>query len=667
MQSQNITPEFISSYLGKMGPEVALECLYDMLRHNRQNLQVVVQAAIKYQENIGAEKLIEMFESFGSNEGVFYFLGAILAFSSDPEVHFKYIQAASRCGNMQEVERVCRESNVYEPIKVKDFLKEAKLPDPRPLIYVCDLHNFVAELTEYLYKNSLMKYIEVYVTKVNPQNCPTVVGTLIDLDCSEDFIKNLLQNVRAACPVDPLVEEVEKRNRLRLILPWLEARVSEGNQEPHLHNAMAKIYIDTNRDPENFLKTNAFYDSAAVGKYCEERDPHLAYTAYKRAWGSCDEELVDVTNRNGLFRLQARYLVERQNPELWALVLDPENQYRRNVIDQVVSTALPESTNADELSTTCRAFINAELPNELIELLEKIVLHNSDFSHHKNLQNLLILTAIKSDKTRVMDYINRLDNYDGPTIAKVALGSPYNLYEEAFLIYKKCNLNSEAMDTLLTNIESLERAQEFAARINEATVWYKLGKAQLEAGSIPESIESYLKAEDPQDYAEVIAKAESEEHYTELTKYLLMARSKIKDQMIDGELIYSYAKTECLAEMEDFVANTNSANLQTVGERLYDEQYFKAAKILFAAIGVQTSHAKLASTHIQLGEFSLAVDIAKKANNAKTWKEVNIACVAAEQFKLAQVAAMHIIVHPDHLEELIQHYEKAGHYEELIT
>merc|ERR1719443_1880531 len=378
------------------------------------------------------------------------------------------------------------------------------------------------------------------------------------------------------------------------------------------------IYIDTNRDADEFLKTNAFYDSITVGKYCEDRDPHLAYTAYKRAWGSCDEQLVDVTNRNGLFRLQARYLVERQSPELWALVLQADNQYRRNVIDQVVGTALPESTNADELSTACRAFINADLPNELIELLEKIVLHNSDFSHHKNLQNLLILTAIKSDKGRVMDYINRLDNYDGPTIAKVALGSPYNLYEEAFLIYKKCNLNNEAMDTLLTNIESLERAQEFAARINEPAVWYKLGKAQLDSGAIPEAIESYLKAEDPQDYAELIQKAEREENYTELTRFLLMARTKVKDQLIDGELIYSYAKTESLAEMEEFVANTNSANLKHIGERLYDEGAFKAAKILFSAI---PDNAKLASTHVQLGEYSLAVDIAKKANNPKTWKE----------------------------------------------
>lgn len=93
---------------------------------------------------------------------------------------------------------------------------------------------------------------------------------------------------------------------LRLLLPWLEARVSEGNQEPCLHNALAIIYIDTNRDPESFLKTNAFYDPKVVGKYCEERDPHLAFTAYKKNWGRCDFELVELTSKNGLFRLQAR-------------------------------------------------------------------------------------------------------------------------------------------------------------------------------------------------------------------------------------------------------------------------------------------------------------------------------------------------------------------------
>jgi clathrin heavy chain len=109
------------------------------------------------------------------------------------------------------------------------------------------------------------------------------------------------------------------------------------------------------------------------------------------------------------------------------------------------------------VSTTVKAVIQAELPNELIEL--------------RDLQNLLILTAIKADKTRVMDYINRLDSHDGPEIAKSALGDPYHLYEEAFPIYKKCSRNSVAMDTLLTNNELLERAQDFAARCNEPTGW----------------------------------------------------------------------------------------------------------------------------------------------------------------------------------------------------
>ena len=80
-------------------------------------------------------------------------------------------------------------------VVVKDFLKSEKLPDPRPLIYVCDLHGYIEELTTYLHANQLMKYIEVYVTKVNPLNCPKVVGALLDLDSSEDFVKNLLQSV----------------------------------------------------------------------------------------------------------------------------------------------------------------------------------------------------------------------------------------------------------------------------------------------------------------------------------------------------------------------------------------------------------------------------------------------------------------------------------------
>jgi clathrin heavy chain len=47
-----------------------------------------------------------------------------------------------------------------------------------------------------------------------------------------------------------LVHEVEERNRLKLILPWLEARVQAGSQDPAVFNAIAKIYIDRTTIPK---------------------------------------------------------------------------------------------------------------------------------------------------------------------------------------------------------------------------------------------------------------------------------------------------------------------------------------------------------------------------------------------------------------------------------
>jgi len=86
--------------------------------------------------------------------------------SEDPDIHFKYIEAAARTGQIKEVERVTRESNFYDAEKTKNFLMEAKLPDARPLINVCDRFGFVPDLTHYLYMNNMLRYIEGYVQKV---------------------------------------------------------------------------------------------------------------------------------------------------------------------------------------------------------------------------------------------------------------------------------------------------------------------------------------------------------------------------------------------------------------------------------------------------------------------------------------------------------------------
>jgi clathrin heavy chain len=619
-----------------------------------------VQIAIKYHEQLTTQALIDIFESFKSYEGLFYFLGSIVNFSQESDVHFKYIQAACKTGQIKEVERICRESNCFDPERVKNFLKEAKLSDQLPLIIVCDRFNFVHDLVLYLYRNSLVKYIEIYVQKVNPSRLPVVIGGLLDVDCAEDQIKQMIMSVRGQFSVDELVEEVEKRNRMKLLLPWLETRIHEGTNDPAIHNALAKIYIDSNNNPEKFLKENQFYDSRVVGKYCEKRDPHLACVAYER--GQCDQELIRVCNENSLFKSQARYLVKRRDPELWATVLKEENQYRRQLIDQVVQTALNETQDPEDISVTVKSFMTADLRSELIEVLEKIVLDNSVFSDHRNLQNLLILTAIKADRSRVMEYINRLDNYDAPDIANIAISS--ELYEEAFAIFKKFEVNTSAIQVLIDNVKNLDRAYEFAERCNESGVWSLLATAQLRAGLVKEAIDSFIKADDPSLYMEVVNVAGESGNWEDLVKYLQMARKKARETFIETELIYAYAKTNRLAELEEFISGPNHAQIISVGDRCFEGKMYEAAKILYNNV---SNYAKLAITLCYMDDYQGAVESARKANSTKTWKEVCFACVDHSEFRLAQMCGLNIVVHADELEDLINYYQNRGYFEELIA
>ncbi|KAG9438380.1 hypothetical protein H6P81_021676 [Aristolochia fimbriata] len=80
------------------------------------------------------------------------------------------------------------------------------------------------------------------------------------------------------------------------------------------------------------------------------------------------------------------------DPELWEKVLSPDNEFRRQLFDQVVSTSLPESKSPEQVSAAVK--------------------------------------AINADPSRVM-VIYRLDNFDGPAVGDVAVKAA--LYDEAFV------------------------------------------------------------------------------------------------------------------------------------------------------------------------------------------------------------------------------------------
>ncbi len=101
-----------------------------------------------------------------------------------------------------------------------------------------------------------------------------------------------------------------------------------------------------------------------------------------------------------------------------------------------------------------------------------------------------------------------------------------------------------------------------------------------------------------------------------------------------------------------------------VADRCFDNKMYEPAKLLYNNV---TNFARLAITLVHLGEYQGAVDGARKANSTKTWKEVCFACVDNEEFRLAQMCGLHIVVHADELEELINYYQDRGYFEELIS
>lgn len=653
--------DWLIAYFGKLNVEQSLACLRALMDNNLQaNIQIIVQVATKYSDLLGSATLIKMFEDYKATEGLYYYLASLVNLTEDKDVVYKYIEAAAKMNQFTEIERIVRDNNVYDPERVKNFLKDANLNDQIPLVVVCDRFNFVHELILYLYKSQNLKFIETYVQQINPSRTAQVIGALLDMDCDEKFIQDLLQSVLGQVPIAELTTEVEKRNKLKLLLPFLEATLNQGVQDQAVYNALAKIYIDSNNSPEKFLKENDQYDTLDVGRYCEKRDPYLAYIAYDK--GSNDDDLIRITNENTMYKYQARYLLKRSDPELWNKVLNPENVHRRQLIDSVISVGIPELTDPEPVSLTVQAFMSNDLKLELIELLEKIILEPSPFNDNVALQGLLLLSAIKYEPTKVSNYIEKLDNYDADEIAPLCIAN--DLKEEAFEIYDKHEMYSKALGVLVEEIMSLDRAATYVDKINTPELWSQLGTAQLDGLRIPDAIDSYIKAEDPSKFENVIDIAEQAEKYEELIPYLLMARKTLKESKIDGSLILAYAQLDKIHEIENILAGSNVANLDNVGDKLFELKNYKAARLCYASI---SNYSKLASTLVYLDDYQGAVDTARKASNIKVWKLVNDACIEKKEFRLAQICGLNLIIHAEELDELVNKYETNGYFDELIS
>lgn len=671
-----INPEFILHYFATINPDDQMDVLKEILTSNpRANIRLCVSIAAKYTDPMGGpEKVIPVFDAVKSvPDALYYYLAAVVGVSDSQEVHNRFIEISVQLGQFNDADQVTRQSTHYDPDRIKNFLKEARPKDPRPLINVCDRFGYVDELVKYFVKYKMLKFVEGYVQRVNPIQTPVVVGTLLDIDgMAEKDIQKLVLSVKNMVPVNDLVREVEERGKIHLVHEFLESRIADGSTEVDVHTGVAKVYVARNINPQHFLETNPYYDSRAVGQYCARRDPFLAYIAYKR--GKCDEEVVQVTNDNSLFKEQALYVVDRANADLWENVLEEDNPFRRLVVDQVISSALPACKRPEKVSAAVKAFLSAGMPDVLMELLEKLVMQTSNtaFARNTNLQNLLILTAIGAAPERVIEYVRRLDNYDGPDLAPSCIGA--GLFEEAYTIYYKFKKYDDALDVLLDHLKDFSRAEEFAIRMDRPDVWLKLGIAQLENQIVADGIRSLIRARDVSRYDLVVEAsredAETDSDFKMIVKFLRIARKKIREpelaqRAIDTELVFSLCRLHALTDVEEFLVTArHKANLEEVGDRCFDIELYVAAKMMFRAI---EAWGKLAHTHIMLKEYREAVWAAKKADRIPTWRIVCFGCVDGLEFDYAAICAVRLVVEVEEMMECIEYYEDRGHFQEIIN
>jgi len=212
----------------------------------------------------------------------------------------------------------------------------------------------------------------------------------------------------------------------------------------------------------------------------------------------------------------------------------------------------------------------------------------------------------------------------------------------------------------------MNRAAEFAEYWDKPEVWSILAGAQLREGMVVESIQSFLKADDATHFRDVILTGKTSEPpcYNELITYINMARTKVRDSFLDNELLFCYARTDRLTDMEEFIVGSHMAKLASVANQCFEFGLYQAAKILFKATN---NNAKLAICFVNLGQFEEAVDAARQATSMDTWKAVCFACVDAKRFRVAAMCGLSIIVMMEHLPDVCSYYEERGHFDEIIA
>ena len=634
-------------------------------------------------------------KAFANNEEtIIFFCSNRIADLDTDNAHLFAIACCHR-GEMDALTRLITGNNNYDPNMLFEMIQDASglAKNPAPILALMNKDEMLTKCISFLVHHNMLSVITNYVQKVNPGNTGKIVSALLSVDGDKEYIARLLESIKDIAPVTEICNILEKADRLYLMKLMLEARAKAGLVDPETSTALIKTRISCN-ETDNLTKIlqEAEYDHYEVGTYCAERDPRMAFVAFATADSTqqeqCDPLLLKLSAEHALYKQLARYLVQRQSVQLWGLVLGnpelnitpvyPENHLNPLIL-QIKTTALPETQIKEQVNITVKAFIAADRPAELIELLEKIVFTNPAFSDNGYLQNILILTAIRAnDIERVNHFINALDKYDAKDLASIAVASGMN--EQALVIYKKFHLNVEAVGVLLTSDDDhwYEKSYEFAEEVNSPDVWcrivdFLLDEAEPSADTVAKVCTCAIKARSTKRYDEIISMFNNYFHEDRILEtviaYCLMCRELyIKAPSVDSALCLSYALSseDRQADLQAFINNPDPnfhrADLATVGKKVFDMGHITEAKLLLKAANAYPALTKL---YLTTEEYDQAVNSAKQADDVVVWRSVFDTCYAAKAYSHAESAAIQVIIKkPSELDAICDTYQ--DNYKELI-
>lgn len=69
-------------------------------------------------------------------------------------------------------------------------------------------------------------------------------------------------------------------------------------------------------------------------------------------------------------------------------------------------------------------------------------------------------------------------------------------------------------------------------------------------------------------------------NWEDLVKFLQMARKKARESYVETELIFALAKTNRLAELEEFINGPNNAHIQQVGPGKHTDTHTHTAAVV---------------------------------------------------------------------------------------